>query len=586
MRLPRLVSLATCATALLLMSGMAPHLGATMPGAAVMNERPTTQSTLVRDGFEFGGTSAPNWLAASGDLVYFNTDEKGSSYPTLWRSDGTAKGTFALRAGDPNRNSPQVVTTLGESLLFSVGTQLWLSDGSREGTSHVPGVEVDWYSRPGAVSGGVYVFEDLQSNPWRTDGTAAGTFALLDRGPKAEHGLRVSGFTSSGSAFWWSGFYNGVGSLWTSDGTREGTRQISLPASITDVRGPTPVGGFVYFIAVQPGGASHATWRLWRTDGTEAGTVPLLEQTPTSHENPHIANLTEFNGRLYFTATGASGHESILWRTDGTAAGTVPVGPVGVDPHYFTIIGSRLYFDSATEAAGREVWVSDGTTTGTGMLADLAPGPRDLNPLHFLEHNGLTYFQSWSPDSASTRGVWVTDGTAAGTRRIEGLRTKAGTFPDRLASTGSSLYYLQDSGGRREVRSYGLYELHPTATSAALLRAKAASKVRVRAKVRVPVKLMATSQVRVRVRTTVKLGSAGKKVRLRKAKVRLAPPGSRTVRLLASRSVTSKIRAAVQDYRAAPKSKKSNKAVVARVVIKGTSPTGQGTVIRLKVRLT
>jgi ELWxxDGT repeat protein len=38
----------------------------------------------------------------------------------------------------------------------------------------------------------------------------------------------------------------------------------------------------------------------------------------------NVSNLTAFNGTLYFTADdGGSGYE--LWRSDGTAAGTVRV---------------------------------------------------------------------------------------------------------------------------------------------------------------------------------------------------------------------------------------------------------------------
>ena len=69
-------------------------------------------------------------------------------------------------------------------------------------------------------------------------------------------------------------------------------------------------------------------WELWKTEGTNAGTVMLKPYAGginnTGDSNP--ANLTNLNGVLYFTATdGTNGME--LWKTDGTNVGTVMLKP-------------------------------------------------------------------------------------------------------------------------------------------------------------------------------------------------------------------------------------------------------------------
>ncbi|MGJ5635029.1 hypothetical protein, partial [Nostoc sp. CALU 1950] len=62
---------------------------------------------------------------------------------------------------------------------------------------------------------------------------------------------------------------------------------------------------------------------LWKSDGTEAGTVRVKDiNTATIHSSPQ--NLTNVNGTVYFVANDSSG-DSELWKSDGTEAGTVRV---------------------------------------------------------------------------------------------------------------------------------------------------------------------------------------------------------------------------------------------------------------------
>src|SRR4051812_33888584 len=61
---------------------------------------------------------------------------------------------------------------------------------------------------------------------------------------------------------------------------------------------------------------------LWRTDGTEEGTVRVKDINPSGSSSP--SGFTLFNGAWYFQASdGITGVE--LWKTDGTETGTVRV---------------------------------------------------------------------------------------------------------------------------------------------------------------------------------------------------------------------------------------------------------------------
>nr|AYM53934.1 hypothetical protein [Corallococcus coralloides] len=127
----------------------------------------------------------------------------------------------------------------------------------------------------------------------------------------------------------------------------------------------TGVKGTLYFV-VDDGIHGPA---LWASDGTTGGTRLFrdFDTTPRS--------LTEARGLLFFIV------DRTLWRTDGTDAGTVPLVTAAEPPSFFTPIGivgefrGRLFFRLYTPELGSELWVSDGTPAGTRLYRDLNPGP-------------------------------------------------------------------------------------------------------------------------------------------------------------------------------------------------------------------
>ena len=91
---------------------------------------------------------------------------------------------------------------------------------------------------------------------------------------------------------------------------------------------------------------------LWKTDGTEAGTVLVLDLFPGSYGS-YPGDLVMVGNTLFFRADdGVHGRE--LWKSDGTAAGTVLVkdinpgsfygSPASSYPNYLTAVGGTLFF--------------------------------------------------------------------------------------------------------------------------------------------------------------------------------------------------------------------------------------------------
>jgi len=150
--------------------------------------------------------------------------------------------------------------------------------------------------------------------------------------------------------------------------------------------------------------------RLFTSDGTQAGTQLFADIPARSVSRASKTFL--FDDMLLFTATGAEGRE--LWYTDGTSGGTgllkdINPGAVGSYPGEFARLGDHVYFAAHTAEHGCELWRTDGTTAGTTLVADLQPGTADSNPYGGVPFQGELVFAT-----RETGDVWRSDGTAAG----------------------------------------------------------------------------------------------------------------------------------------------------------------------------
>lgn len=306
-------------------------------------------------------------------------------------------------------SQPGGFARVGDRVLFSAydrehGRELWVTDGTPAGTRILadlnPGPEGtqfhSWVVQRSAAMGEVlYVrISSMQDRSamriLRSDGTAEGTFVLADR---------VGRYLAASATHV---FFDFERSLWSSDGTTEGSKAM-----------------------------------LWAEDLGEIG-LSLMDSWAYATDRGVYFLIRDWMSNL---------SEEVIGFSDGTAAGTkvlrypgMPVltthaGPphsVWLERVNATVGGDKLYFVGFDEMHGAELWSSDGTPEGTRIVIDLFPGPESPFPRdttfgsiepQLVWYEGHLYFVA-SPDGQKFC-LWRSDGTADGTVPIYDLYPSA-----------------------------------------------------------------------------------------------------------------------------------------------------------------
>jgi RNA polymerase sigma factor (sigma-70 family) len=331
------------------------------------------------------------------------------------------------------------------------------------------------------VNGTLFFPADGADGPalWKCGPTPDGPKAELVKawGPASDDFAPVPGFLTdvNGTLLFVPG--GGHGSeLWKSDGTEAGTvlvKRFEYSRYNKDLRflsRPVAVGKTVFFTH----GTGEGKSGLWKSDGTEAGTVLVKGGIEDVYVHTIYQRSTAVvNGTLFFVAN--AGGERGLWKCDGTPEGTVRVrsadraGPFE-SPLNLTDVNGTLFFVATGPVRGKRMWKdeqgfplvevpvrgyglwkSDGTAAGTVMVKEINPNFNPQMPT-FIGHLtavGRTLF-FMADDGVHGLTLWKSDGTAAGTGMVKGVSPGSvgklqGRF-DAMAGVNGVLFFVSDDG--------------------------------------------------------------------------------------------------------------------------------------------
>ncbi|QRN95204.1 hypothetical protein JRI60_39995 [Archangium violaceum] len=266
-----------------------------------------------------------------------------------------------------------------------------------------------------------------------------------------------------GKLYFAANFEDGRRELWKSDGTSVGTVPVkkfpplsgfSFPNSLTEL---TPRGSRLFFVVSDE---EHGR-ELWVSDGSTGGTRLVKDIAPGSADASPF-NLKLVGDTLLFLrvvpATPSTPERTELWKSDGTEAGTVRVKDLGPESSLIfsqTIVGDTLFFVLSDPEHGSELWKTDGTEAGTGLVRDIRPGADSSFPFHLTAVGPYVFFTVTTETNGSE--LWRSDGTPAGTVRVETLSPGPESFnPRLLGPIGNCLYLTLSDPSDHRLRLYKL----------------------------------------------------------------------------------------------------------------------------------
>lgn len=362
-----------------------------------------------------------------------------------------------------NNTQDNTLTSINELTIFNGkiyfagsnhtnGTELWVSDGTISGTRMLEDAAPGYESLfPIGIKdlNNQLIFWGHSNNGthglWRSDGREGGTVFLKDFSYRTERGTIAPGsFFEFNDALYFRAPGDGKGSaLWKTDGTVSGTVKVKDLSTnmiygsgyISMTNTFTIVRNMLYFAE----GSGKKQAKLWRSDGTEAGTVALRV---FSLENTSPADFIAFKDSLFFSADENITMGDELWKVSGHSS--IEIFDLNKDnssshknsyPHNMYVHDGKMFFSAYSNTGGYDLWVSDGSKAGTVTLKDIPGIGTQGYYLNFFEMDQKLYF--YAKDENGTISTWTTDGTTAGTVKIAKKIPRA----DFYDSTTKTAYY-------------------------------------------------------------------------------------------------------------------------------------------------
>ncbi|AXT21165.1 T9SS C-terminal target domain-containing protein [Flavobacteriaceae bacterium AU392] len=436
----------------------------TMEGFELWRSDGSQSNTLLIDNINKSnfGLSPTTSISVLNKSLIFNTND-GLIGDELWIYNTNNSELNLLKDINigPNSSTPRELTLYNNNIFFSAndninGNELWKTDGSASGTLIAHNInQNNTSSIPRFLkefNNSLYFIARRDNLFYLFKKTESELITLKDLGQDFSGGaISATQLETSGNYIYFSTI---SGTLWRSDGTESGT---IILKTFNDIGKMIDVNGTLYF----PTSSSETNGEieLHKSDGTIAGTVLVKNIEPGFSAFP--TNLTNVNGVIYFSAeTSNEGRE--LWKSDGTENGTIQVTDInpGVSgsisnpqstavitfaiDQSFNVLENEVFFNANDNVNGSELWKSDGTESGTLLVKDINSGSTGSNPSEMTVINNELYFQAYDQENGTE--LWKSDGSTAGTTLISNiLPGNQSSLPSNILAIDNDLFFAAET---------------------------------------------------------------------------------------------------------------------------------------------
>ena len=384
--------------------------------------------------------------------IYFQGADKTINGIEIWETDGTTENTkFTVDINHSGSSSPNAklryLTPLNDKFIMMCsngfnGLEPFITDGTFGGTQMIKDLFPGYNSSLGSMGAfdddkfyfkkvGDYVFFGANDGSrgfelFRTDGTEQGTNLLKDIALGSASSLTSDLlFMEYNDIFYFKADdkIHG-GEIWRTDGTEAGTYMlkdiypgpnhgIQTSNNKHGINHYAVVNGFLYFNAKD--GTENA---IWRTDGTENGTVKAISIPSAGNNDSGPIILNGLDDKLYFLTNPDNHYEPLTLNvSDGTQSNITTLGTWLAEGYFENNIihNNELYF-FVRDGWDLALMKTDGTINGTKMVKSGIA--REIKIRHTGSCEDYIYF-SVGPAVFGAKELWRSDGTPEGTHIID-----------------------------------------------------------------------------------------------------------------------------------------------------------------------
>ena len=399
----------------------------------------TAGTALLKAIYTGTAPSSPVLYGTLNNKLLFDANDGGTDGYQLWASDGTSAGTTVLTDIYPGNTSSHFVNPLfvGNQTYFTAydptdGYALWVTDGTVSGTRMLVAPNPSGSIAPialGSVNGWVLFSANDPTHGtelWRTDGTPGNTQLLSDIYTGSSSSSPSNGVTMNGYFYFAATDSTHGTELWRTDGTTAALVDDIFPGTSSS----QPINFFVYnnTLLFSAESTTSTGAELWKSDGTTAGTALVKDiYTGSSSSSPRMFTL--YNGEVYFAASDGTATNAV-WVTDGTTAGTTLVDNDSAVA--FAVASGTLFYMANTSTTPDQLFVSNGTPATTKEI--VTPGAYTGSAALTVVDGRVFYIAYGS--YAGDYELYSSDGTVAGTGIVQDL------FPGEISGASGKIVGL------------------------------------------------------------------------------------------------------------------------------------------------